>query len=70
MVLVGLGVASPYLWGATGVVGDVTSNALVLGAAVVLVLWLVAEARSRGSVPAPPTAPPERVAEPSADPAR
>ncbi len=68
MALVGLGVAAPYLWGVPGVVGDLTSNALVLGAAVVLVLWLVAEARSRGPAPRRRTAPSAH-AEPSADPA-
>ena len=48
-VLVGLAVAAPYLWLDHGAVGDVASNTLVLGAAVVLALWLVAEARLRRS---------------------
>ncbi len=58
-VLVGLAVVAPYLWLHLGVLGDVASNALVLGAATVLVLWLVVEARARRSAgrarPEPPS---------------
>ena len=51
LVLLGLSVAAPYLWLQHGPVSFVTTNALVLGAAVALVLWLVAEYRVRGSSP-------------------
>ena len=50
-VLVGLAVGTPYLWLRHGVVGEVASNTLVLGAAVVLVVWVTAEARQRRSPP-------------------
>ncbi len=48
-VLVGLAVATPYLWLRHGPVGDVAANTLVIGAAAVLVVWLVAEGRQRHS---------------------
>jgi alpha-1,2-mannosyltransferase len=49
VVLVGLGVTSPYLWLRQAPVSYLAGNALVLGAVVVLVLWTVAEARRRRS---------------------
>jgi alpha-1,2-mannosyltransferase len=45
MVVVGLAVLAPYLWIRHTVLADVASDSLVLGGAVVLVLWLVAEVR-------------------------
>jgi alpha-1,2-mannosyltransferase len=45
--LVALAVVTPYLWLRHGILGDVASNTLVLGAAAVLVVWLVAVARGR-----------------------
>lgn len=45
MVLVGLAVFAPYLWIRHTLFADLASNSLVLGAAVVLVVWLVAEVR-------------------------
>ncbi len=50
LVLLGLAVAAPYLWFQHGPGSFVSTNALVLGAAVVLVMWVVAEARSRREV--------------------
>jgi alpha-1,2-mannosyltransferase len=47
VVLVVVGVAAPYLWVKQVPVSYVGSNALVLVGAAVLVIWLVAEARSR-----------------------
>jgi alpha-1,2-mannosyltransferase len=43
MVLVALGVFAPYLWVPSPPLADLASNSLVLGAAVVLAVWLVAE---------------------------
>ncbi len=51
LVVVGLAVIAPYLWIRHTVLADVASNSLVLGAAAVLVLWLVAEVRR----PSPPS---------------
>ncbi len=47
LVLLGLGVAAPYLWLQHAPLSYLAGNALVLGAAVVLGLWTVAEARRR-----------------------
>jgi alpha-1,2-mannosyltransferase len=49
LVLLGLAVAAPYLWLQHGPVSFFTTNALVLGAAVSLGWWLVAEGRRRRS---------------------
>jgi len=61
LVLLGLGVAAPYLWIHVVPLSYLASNALVLGGAVSLVLWVVAErARRRpgpaGGAPSPPSA--------------
>jgi len=53
MVVVGLAVFAPYLWIRHTILADVASNSLVLGASVVLVLWLVAEVCR----PSPPSDP-------------
>ena len=50
LVLLGLAVAAPYLWLQHGPLAFVATNSLVLAAAVVLVLWLVAEGRRRASL--------------------
>ncbi len=47
VALLGLAVAAPYLWLRVVPLSYLASNALVLGGAVVLVIWLVAEARDR-----------------------
>jgi len=60
LVLLGLAVVAPYLWLQHGPLSFLATNALVLGAAVVLVLWLVAEGRRRAAAP-----PAERSAEPA-----
>ncbi len=44
-IVVALAVLAPYLWIRHTILADVASNSLVLGAAGVLVLWLVAEVR-------------------------
>jgi hypothetical protein len=61
LVLLGLGVAAPYLWIHIVPLSYLASNALVLGGAVSLVLWMVAErARRRpgpaAGTPSPPSA--------------
>ncbi|HEX3839467.1 MAG TPA: glycosyltransferase 87 family protein [Acidimicrobiales bacterium] len=64
LVLVGLAVIAPYWWLQHGPLSYLAGNALVLAGAAVLVVWLVAEARSRrtadsfgiggrGTLPAP-----------------
>jgi alpha-1,2-mannosyltransferase len=53
LVLVGLGIAAPYLWIRIVPLSYLGSNALVLGAAVVLVMWTVAEGVMRRGVRAP-----------------
>jgi alpha-1,2-mannosyltransferase len=53
LVLLGLAVAAPYLWFQHGPGSQVSTNALVFGAAVVLVMWVVAEARDRRRPGAP-----------------
>ena len=50
LVLLALAVAAPYLWLQHGPLAFVATNSLVLAAAVVLVLWLVAEGRRRASL--------------------
>ena len=50
LVLLGLAVAAPYLWLQHGPLAFLATNSLVLAAAVVLVLWLVAEGRRRASL--------------------
>jgi alpha-1,2-mannosyltransferase len=52
-VLVALGVAAPYLWVRWVPLSYVGSNALVLGGAAVLAIWLAAEARRRRQSPTP-----------------
>ena len=52
LVLLGLGVAAPYLWIHLVPLSYLASNALVLGGAVSLVLWVVAERARRRSRPA------------------
>jgi hypothetical protein len=52
LVLLGLGVAAPYLWIHVVPLSYLASNALVLGGAVSLVLWVVAERARRRSRPA------------------
>jgi alpha-1,2-mannosyltransferase len=52
LVLLALAVAAPYLWLQHGPLAFLATNSLVLAAAVVLVLWLVAEGRRRASLPA------------------
>jgi len=47
LALVGLAVVAPYLWIRHSPASYVASNSLVLGGAVVLVIWFVAEARLR-----------------------
>ena len=47
LVLTGLAIAAPYLWVRVVPLSYLGSNALVIGAAVVLVMWTVAEYRSR-----------------------
>jgi alpha-1,2-mannosyltransferase len=47
LVELGLAVVAPYLWLQHGPLSFLGTNALVLGGAVVLVLWLVAEGRHR-----------------------
>jgi hypothetical protein len=47
LVLVGLAVIAPYWWIQHGPVSYLAGNVLVVGGAAVLVVWLVAEARSR-----------------------
>jgi len=61
LVLLGLGVAAPYLWIHLVPLSYLASNALVLGGAVSLVLWVVAERARRhpgrtGGAPSPPSA--------------
>ncbi len=49
LVLLGLGVVAPYLWIRSAPVSYLASNALVLGGAVTLAIWVVAERRRRSS---------------------
>jgi alpha-1,2-mannosyltransferase len=53
LALVGLAVAAPYLWLRSAPLSYVGSNALVLGGAVVLVLWVVAEHAGRRAADRP-----------------
>jgi alpha-1,2-mannosyltransferase len=53
LVLVGLAVAAPYLWIRSAPLSYVGSNALVLGGAVVLALWVVAERAGRQAAAGP-----------------